>query len=306
MKRYPSTNPRFMPPISPPGQREYRKLTMREEIFRVLLLMGAQCFIGMSIIILFYLDLAIIGPIVGVVSGLFIIIYTARFVRWTDRQTRYLFAPIFVVLISVWLYTGYDLCQSFWMASILTHLHLMAKGAILLMSIGVKAIYGWGMYILWIEMTDPNWPSPRQAVLRDGPYIPGFSTETYGGQVLPAVSTIASLPSRTITVQLDKNGDGKHTESVSHIPDTTNWQKFAWAVAHHGKGFTEATAKAYSVPLNDVKDQVGQLIVVGMRTVREQFIARGWLEWRNPTVHERGLRVTPKGQRVLEAIGKEN
>jgi hypothetical protein len=266
---------------------------MREEIIRVPLIIGTQCFLAFITLVSLYFIAAAIGPLLGYISIISTIIFTRKFYH----------KPSALVFI-LWLIAGYPLCSSVWIANPIYFLHPFAQLAALVIYVFVAAVCGWGVYILWIEITDPNWPSPRQAVLRDGPYIPLITTETYGGQVLPEISTIPNLPSRTITVQLDKTGNGSHTESVAHIPDQENWRKFAWAVAHHGKGFTEATARAYNVPLADVRDQAGQLIVIGMRTLREQFLRRGWLEWKNPAVHERGLRVTTKGQVVLEAIGK--
>ena len=299
-------NGTMMPPISQPGQRESRRHTMREEILRIPNILGWQCFLGASIVVFAALVLAIIGPVVGVIVGLCAIVYTARFVRWADVQTRHLFAPVFVVLTVLWLYTGYDICASVWIWNPALGWHVSIKIIIVTFYTLAIGAYSWAEYILWIEVTDPNHPSPRHASQRDNPHIPFITKETYGGQLLPEISTLPSLPSRTITIQLNKDDNGKHTESVSHIPDTINWHKFFYAVSHHGKGFTEATAKAYSIPLIDTKDQAGQLIVLGMRTVREQFLARGWLEWKNQSVHERGIRVTDKGLRIMEAIGKED
>jgi hypothetical protein len=280
---------------------------MREEIQRVLFIAGAQCFFGATILLLVYFDIVLIGPILGVIiislTAYPLILLIKRMDNWLTQLGAYI---LLAVLVALWAQFGYQICSSFWPSPILINLHIFARILTLTLSLGIKAIFIWCLYILWIELTDPNWPSPRQAVLRDGPFVPGFTHETYGGQLLPETSTFPSLPTRTITVQLNKDDNGKHTESVAHIPDQDNWREFAWAVAHHGKGFTEATARAYNVPLTDIRDGAGQLITIGMRTLREQFLRRGWLEWKNPEVHERGVRVTEKGQAVLEAIGEES
>lgn len=294
----PNSNPAPIGFSRQPGQYESRRLTSSEEIFRVILIVGAQCFLGFISLLSLYTVIAIVGPVFGYVSILALFVYLLG--RYP--KANIVLAP----LGALWFLAGYAPCAMVWISNPVSFFHPFAQGFIAILFTCVAMLSGWGVYILFLEVTDPNWPSPRQAVLRDGPFIPGVSQETYGGQLLPELDTLPSLPSRTVTVQLDKTGDGRHTESVARIPDIDNYHKFFFAVTHHGKGFTEATAKAYSVPLNDVKDQAGQLIIVGMRTLREQFLARGWLEWKNPTAHERGVKVTKKGMRVMEAMGKES
>jgi hypothetical protein len=238
----------------------------------------------------------------GFAAGVFTLFYIAIKIPWGEHPTKHILFPPLVISSLLWLVAGYPLCNSIWIPNPLSFFHPFAQVAIIIAYLFADVASLWGVYVLWIEITDPNWPSPRQAVLRDGPYIPLITQETYGGQILPS-NQLSSPSSSTIRVEVvEENGSIKY---IDGIPDTPEWHRFSKYISSKGpRSFTENAAKGFKIKL---LDQVvgGVLVMKGMRTVRTELLDRGLAYWHSAD-HGRGVVLKRPAMLMFDAIGERS
>lgn len=281
-----------------PGGRDIRKVTLKDELTRILCCGGLLIFSGSAFTLSLYWDMSNLGPLLGIGIGALLFAYGARWfqIRYPKR-TAYILAVLLIFLVA-WGFLGWEFLLTFWPMRM--HLPYVWVLFTTLISLIAKFAFGHMFWASWSEMVDPNGPTaPRMATPRDKTISP-FSRETFGGKQLPDEVLLSHPVSRTVKVEISSN-NGRTKEYFVGIPDTLAWKSFARSVVGKPSNFTESEAKAHKVKLDDTLDGQGEIIQFGMRTIRSRLIARGFARWKNPQVHERGLIMLKKGLAVLRA-----
>jgi hypothetical protein len=276
-----------------PGERRSRIETVREEIKRILVTVRWMIIYGAAVLVFLFGDLILLGPLVGLLVGYIIVIalgtYASREVFLSDERPLVRLIPLgsLGLALILWSYFGWELVSRLWPPVRLAW-PLWVKALLEGFSLIVKFACGWGMWGMWGELVDPGGPTaPRAATPRDKMITP-FSKETYAGKVVPEErEELPQVQERVIRVEVP---DQQGNERRAFLPDIAGLPGFARA-ASNGQPFNEGTAKRFRIGRDH------------WQVIRDQSLARGWLEWRDPNAHRQGLQLTRVGRAVFRHLG---
>lgn len=153
-------------------------------------------------------------------------------------------------------------------------------------------------YRMRAEVTDPSWSAPIAPRAPDtGPAFPGAEIRSAGAEPVPL-----PLPPDTQRVVVDQwRGREKEQPDYDAVPllEGRNARERLRRVAQlyqGGASFSEPQLAGKGLPLTGPE----------FRQLREKFLRFRWVRWIDEDAHNLGVRITPSGERVLDALAEDN
>lgn len=179
------------------------------------------------------------------------------------------------------------------------HLHIFWRLAATILFGVVIWSYRIFAFRLRAEIADPSWPAPIGVRLPDtGVAFPGAEIRSVGAE--PPLLPSAPMHEERVTVdQWQRSGKKQPDYEAIPLLEGRNARERLRRVGRlyqDGAAFSEPQLAGKGLPLTGPE----------FRQLREKFLRFRWVRWVDEDAHNLGVRITPSGERVLDALAEDN
>lgn len=289
------------------GTSEIRKLTLKDEIVRVLLCCGFSLLFAWVILGSLYFEAILHGPILGVLIGIVTLsavvprhLLNLTYESDTPRY-REVALGLFTALIFSWIGISYPLFSSIWPKTLPWDLPLWAHLLIFSFLTCLQVFLVIGIYLLMSEAFDPNGPTTTRKPIEYAHTIWPW-TQVHDPIPIPEPSPVQPRMVRIHHERLNAAGRAANRDLL--LPDTAGWRQYARALANRATSFSEGGAKNFNISPQD-KVSKGVVTEMGFRSVRDLLIARKYLSYLNPDARNMGYEFTDDFYELMDEFGTD-
>jgi len=288
------------------GTQEQRKVTLKDEILRIIFCCALVILFSAIIIGLFVVQAMIVGPLLGVVlcAILAFLLATGPLGRLAyeadpENYKGYVLGMTLACELVVGIFS-YPILEAIWPPRIPWDVPFYALASVFILISITQFVLASGIYLLASEAFDPNGPT---ATRKPVDYPKTIWPFTPVGQVAEAAPTPAPLP-RQVRIHHEKRDNGKARDRYMLLPDSESWRSYARALANGATTFSEASAKRFGISPQDRRDRSTHAVTeYGFRTVRDRLLEQGYISYRDENARNLGYDFTKDYDDLMENWG---